>query len=148
MNMVGRRRKPAARRILLTGTYQQFSERLRKEAKTKIVAARLEQLLGNIAEGEHVNNQAIFRRLTHDIFAIRERHPPQYRVLCLFTCPDCIVLLNGVKRADIQPDFGWEELAADSRRMWDDLAPDLPPFRAERFDAYITVGAKHYGWKE
>ena len=143
---VGRRRKPASHRILLTRNYLRFALALRKEARTRIAAARLEQLLGTIAEGGHVNNRTIFRRLTHDIFAIRETGRPQYRIFCPFPYLDCIVLLSGMKRTDIRPDAGWDELAAASRRIWDELAPDIPPFRAERFDAYIAVGAKYYDW--
>ena len=146
MKLVGRRSKRAARRVLVTRNYLQFADALRKEAKTSIAAARLEQLLGGIAVGNHVNNRTIFRRLTHDIFAIREIHPPQYRVFCLFPYPDCIVLLSGMSRAKIPPGAGWDELTAASRRLWDELAPGVPPFRAERFDAYITVGAQHYDW--
>lgn len=146
MRQVGRRNKPAARRLLVTRNYLRFADALRKEAKSRIVAARLEQLLGTIAAGGDVNNRAIFRRLTQDIFAIRETQPPQYRVFCLFPYPDCIVLLSGKRRAEIPPGVGWDELAADSRRIWDDIAPDFPPFRADRFDEYITVGATHYDW--
>lgn len=146
MKQVGRRSKPAARRMLVTRDYLRFADALRKEAKTKIIAARLEQLLSMIAEGGHVNNRTIFRRLTHDIFAIREARPPQYRVFCLFPYPDCIVLLSGMSRAEIPPGAGWDELAAASRNIWDELAPGITPFHADRFDAYITVGATHYDW--
>ena len=145
MIRVGRYRRPAARRILLTGRYRQFAETLRKEARTRIVADRLEQLLSGIAAGDHVNNRAVFRRLDCDIFEIRVRQRPPYRLFCMFPYPDCIVLLSGMRRADIRPD-GWRELAAENRAIWDALAPDVPPFRADRFDAYITIGATHHDW--
>ena len=146
MKLVGRRRKPAARRVLVTGSYVQFADELRKEAKTRIVAARLEQLLGTIAAGGYVNNRTVFKRLEHDIFEIRVSAKPPYRVFCLFPYPDCIVLLSGMKRADIKPGKGWPELTAANRAIWDEMAPGIPPFRADSFDAYITVGATHHDW--